>query len=497
MSLVPTSTHTPSSIAGRGPSQADWERHKATLSRLYLRQGKTLTEIMDVMARKHGFYASARMFKFRFKHWKLEKSLQPDEVLAMGRVQARRQTRGVGSDFWRHGRRVSAANFERYLRNHPQVAARLKKHVPEDLLMKGHIEALLPPHIVVLTPSPSLTANKDLHSLENLVITFQHYTTSYLEPYSIEYYVVPSLTFLSDINDLPLTALNDALQKQFDKFQSLFAQPFPHFLLVITDYLYARTMNWPELAQLWLCHAQETIVAVKGPLHPLALLFSEVHQWSTSHEEASFMGTLCDVLYETLVKIKGAVDITTRGLSDEMRFIMRCLGVPPGSYQYSISSQLTHDINTLETTAYPKSMGAWLLRNLHNGELDQIEAGIEVLERCHWWKFAPDSLQALPMASLYLRVGEARQSFNLAMEALDSLASQWEKSRLLPFDVSREVSAMGDLNSVLDLLYELSEAGLEECLEELEHLKRRGEDLLDSIKQRIITEEMASVQLED
>ena len=36
----------------------DWEPHRATITRLYQEENKTLRETMDIMAREHGFFAT-------------------------------------------------------------------------------------------------------------------------------------------------------------------------------------------------------------------------------------------------------------------------------------------------------------------------------------------------------------------------------------------------------------------------------------------------------
>ncbi|KAF7549785.1 hypothetical protein G7Z17_g6182 [Cylindrodendrum hubeiense] len=174
MSLVPFSTQVPCRSV-QGPSSATWTKHRETITRLYIREGKPLEDIMEIMSTKHGLHATERMLKFRIKCWNLNKSLRPEEVLAMARVKSRREATGIGSEFWRYGRPVTQAKLERYLRDHPHTVAHLKKHIPEDILIKGHIEALLPSHIIVLKPPRPLRLDEDMHSLEGLMLSLDYY----------------------------------------------------------------------------------------------------------------------------------------------------------------------------------------------------------------------------------------------------------------------------------------------------------------------------------
>ncbi|KAH7126252.1 Clr5 domain-containing protein [Dactylonectria estremocensis] len=174
MSLVPFSPQAPRTVI-RGPDPATWTRHWQPITRLYIHENESLEDIMEFMARTYNFHTTKRMFKFRIKGWKLNKSFRPKEALAMARVKARRETTGKGAGFWRYGRPVTPAKLERYFCNHPHTAAQLKKYALEDVFAKGHIEALLPAHIVGLTPSRALKLDKDMHSLEDLMASLNYY----------------------------------------------------------------------------------------------------------------------------------------------------------------------------------------------------------------------------------------------------------------------------------------------------------------------------------
>jgi len=57
-----------------GPTQDEWEAHRATISALYGEE--TLSRVRNIMKRDHGFEASERMYKTRVKYWRLDKEGQ-------------------------------------------------------------------------------------------------------------------------------------------------------------------------------------------------------------------------------------------------------------------------------------------------------------------------------------------------------------------------------------------------------------------------------------
>lgn len=57
MSLVPSSIQVPCRSV-QGPSPTTWAKYRETITRLYIREDKSLAEIMDIMARHHGLHAT-------------------------------------------------------------------------------------------------------------------------------------------------------------------------------------------------------------------------------------------------------------------------------------------------------------------------------------------------------------------------------------------------------------------------------------------------------
>lgn len=96
------------------------------------------------------------MFKDRFRHWRLSKNLQPDEVLALCRIKLNRDAVGAPLEFYRYGKLVTPAKLERYLCDHPNLQAKLASFVPDEVTTDRLIDNFLPAHhLVALTPCPS------------------------------------------------------------------------------------------------------------------------------------------------------------------------------------------------------------------------------------------------------------------------------------------------------------------------------------------------------
>lgn len=109
------------------------------------------------------------MFKARIKGWGLLKNLRRDEALAMTRVKAHREVTNTPCEFWRHGRLVSPQKLERFLRDNPNVVDKAKSLASEDQAGNSWIEAILPSHIVALSPMEPLQLNDELHFTESAI----------------------------------------------------------------------------------------------------------------------------------------------------------------------------------------------------------------------------------------------------------------------------------------------------------------------------------------
>lgn len=56
---APVAASSPTPMAQRrGKSDALWEAHKATIRKLYIDEGRSLKEVVEIMKTKHGFEAS-------------------------------------------------------------------------------------------------------------------------------------------------------------------------------------------------------------------------------------------------------------------------------------------------------------------------------------------------------------------------------------------------------------------------------------------------------
>ena len=56
------------------PTSGDWESHRHTIIQLYMREGRTLNEVMQIMRTQHSFDATVKMYVSRFVLWDVEKN---------------------------------------------------------------------------------------------------------------------------------------------------------------------------------------------------------------------------------------------------------------------------------------------------------------------------------------------------------------------------------------------------------------------------------------
>ncbi|KAK8115307.1 Clr5 domain-containing protein [Apiospora kogelbergensis] len=74
----------PEPLAHRGKlvwaTDADWIKHRETITRLYWDENKPLKEVSKIMKEEHDFHATDRMFKMRFSTWGLQKNLKKQDL---------------------------------------------------------------------------------------------------------------------------------------------------------------------------------------------------------------------------------------------------------------------------------------------------------------------------------------------------------------------------------------------------------------------------------
>ncbi|KAK8084145.1 hypothetical protein PG996_002926 [Apiospora saccharicola] len=65
-------------VGGRWATPGQWDQHRNTITSLYRRH--TLSDIIRIMQKEHGFYATPRMYKLRIHAWGLRKNLNFKEA---------------------------------------------------------------------------------------------------------------------------------------------------------------------------------------------------------------------------------------------------------------------------------------------------------------------------------------------------------------------------------------------------------------------------------
>jgi hypothetical protein len=115
-----------------------WETHRATIRRLYLDLGMTLTQVMHVMLAAHDFKASVKMYKNRLATWKLDsKYLRRNQVKQMARTKVAREAAIKSSAFLSKGQPIDEETVRRYVKKHgystlEQFDQAASPHTPDD-----------------------------------------------------------------------------------------------------------------------------------------------------------------------------------------------------------------------------------------------------------------------------------------------------------------------------------------------------------------------------
>ena len=102
-----------------GPSPREWELHRPTIRRLYLDEDWSLPRVMRIMQKEHRFKASTKMYKSRFKSWKMDsKNLKKAEIKQIAQTMVVRDAAGKRSAFQYRGRQLNEQNVVRHVKKH-------------------------------------------------------------------------------------------------------------------------------------------------------------------------------------------------------------------------------------------------------------------------------------------------------------------------------------------------------------------------------------------
>ncbi|RYP04765.1 hypothetical protein DL765_010065 [Monosporascus sp. GIB2] len=106
----------------RQPPESEWNENKSKIQELYIKANLPLPQVIEEMKSRHGFVASQKMYKDRFKIWKWSKNLPHKKATWMlRRLNERKPNTTIftyGNQEWTEDRIKQA--YERYGRKGPQ-----------------------------------------------------------------------------------------------------------------------------------------------------------------------------------------------------------------------------------------------------------------------------------------------------------------------------------------------------------------------------------------
>ncbi|KAL9071458.1 MAG: hypothetical protein Q9161_004175 [Pseudevernia consocians] len=132
--VVSMTKTTPTASHSGWATKQDWTSHQALIGELY--RTKTLAEVMDHMARQHGFRATEKMYKTRIKQWGLDKKNKANEMRAIVRKKKQLGDQGMSTAFRVRGQLVDYVDVVRYwerkgVRIDDVIAQRSNSKTPE------------------------------------------------------------------------------------------------------------------------------------------------------------------------------------------------------------------------------------------------------------------------------------------------------------------------------------------------------------------------------
>jgi hypothetical protein len=165
---APNDVQTPVGMVSRteGPTQEEWEAHRATISAFY--RGEKLAKVREIMRRDYCFDASERMYKTRVKHWGLDKKAKANEMSHALRIIQRRKAEGKDTVTVIREKVVDEAQVQKYLR---------RQRISKSKTTSGKIlpAGRTPPVVTYFTP-PS-TSSRISVAAGTITATDDHPTT--------------------------------------------------------------------------------------------------------------------------------------------------------------------------------------------------------------------------------------------------------------------------------------------------------------------------------
>ncbi|KAF3008149.1 hypothetical protein E8E14_002840 [Neopestalotiopsis sp. 37M] len=260
-------------------SEEDWQNHRDVITRLWWEDDKPLKEVQAIMADKHDFHASDKMYKGRLKAWGLLKNLKSkdaDQIMGLAKSGVATgplviRGRNMGSKKWQ--KRLNRVTAPDELTGSAMMGRRSSGLVIA-LPLPGHLAA---PDTLRLTEA-GLIAIRDFATLQ---FTSQAWDLSGL-PYDFDSDKTDNwstgimLAAQNLVKDRTSANNFAILNKCFDQYQAVVEQASP-MLIPSTLNNVIRLLPVPEISQSLLSYAANLINIRLGEDHPLSRLLSQLN----------------------------------------------------------------------------------------------------------------------------------------------------------------------------------------------------------------------------
>ncbi|KAI4600678.1 hypothetical protein KJ359_012840 [Pestalotiopsis sp. 9143b] len=326
-------------------SEEDWQMHRDVITHLWWEEDKPLKEVQGIMADKHDFHASDKMYKGRLKAWGLLKNLKSkdaDQIMGLAKSGVATgplviRGRSMGSKKWQ--KRLNRVTAPDELTG---SAIGRRNGVVVALPLPGHLAA---PDTLRLTEA-GLIAIRDFTALQ---FTTQAWDLSGL-PYDFDsdktdnWSTGISLAAQNLVKDRTSANNFAILNKCFDQYAAVVEQASP-MLIPSTLNNVIRLLPVPEIAQSLLSYAANLINIRLGEDHPLSRLLSQLNVLGAS--QVPFVArTILNAYFDIIVNNSHPANRWRSSVYPHYAKLMQTWGAMPGEAVTTVFHNTIHGIES-------------------------------------------------------------------------------------------------------------------------------------------------------
>ncbi|KAK7920994.1 hypothetical protein PG985_009016 [Apiospora marii] len=273
----------------RWASSDDWDIYRGTITHLYEVEDMTLEKVMNSMLNKHGFLATKKMYKARFKRWGLQKNLRYEQVSQLlQQDQGHKPESKSTPEVLIEGRKVDPRRVKTYLRRTKRPGLKASSGTGRVARMASPVSRLTPP------PEPSILSTPDAIRLpeECMWILRDWVTGSFqgglwdtsgtVKNYDYTYRLIFWNNSLAQIRtELQRGQTAQAFQKFgqcLDQYKQFLRDEDPRLFIYTYLVICRLFVDHPDLAKSLVGYIHELCKIINGNFHPLSRVMDKIRR---------------------------------------------------------------------------------------------------------------------------------------------------------------------------------------------------------------------------